>query len=55
MPERWDEHHLVGAGRFERPTPCAHGGFRPQAEVPYFQLLLFHSDGAALLNNVELY
>jgi len=32
---------LVGAGRFERPTPCAQGGFRPRAKVPYFQQLLF--------------
>jgi hypothetical protein len=28
---------LVGAGRFERPTPCAQGGFWPRAKMPYFQ------------------
>jgi hypothetical protein len=32
---------LVGAGRFERPPPCAQGGFRPVDEVPYFQALTF--------------
>ena len=32
---------LVGAGRFERPTPCAQGGFRPSAEIPCFQVLTF--------------
>src|ERR1017187_8318432 len=31
--------NMVGAGRFERPTPCAQGGFRPLSEMPYFQLL----------------
>src|ERR1039457_5633955 len=32
---------LVGAGRFERPTPCAQGGFRPIPKMPCFQLLTF--------------
>jgi len=40
---------LVGAGRFERPTPCAQGSFRPQPKMPYFQLLTFQADGATLL------
>ena len=33
---------------------CAQGGFRPRAEVPYFQLLKFQLDGAGLLKVVEL-
>jgi hypothetical protein len=28
---------LVGARGFEPPTPCAQGGFRPRAKMPYFQ------------------
>src|ERR1017187_8557302 len=44
---------LVGAGRFERPTPCAQGGFRPRAEKPYFQLLRLQQDGASLLKPVD--
>jgi hypothetical protein len=44
---------LVGAGRFERPTPCAQGGFRPRAEIPCFQVLTFQSDTAALLKSVD--
>jgi hypothetical protein len=32
---------LVGAGRFERPTPCAQGGFGPLPKVAYFQRLSF--------------
>jgi hypothetical protein len=46
--------HLVGAARFELPTPCAQGGFRPRAEMPYFQLLKFQPDGAGWLKVVEL-
>src|ERR1019366_2073490 len=30
---------LVGAGRFERPTPCAQGGWKGAAKVACFQLL----------------
>src|ERR1017187_597482 len=44
---------MVGAGRFERPTPCAQGSFRPQSKMPYFQLLTFQADGANLLQLVE--
>jgi len=32
---------LVGAGRFERPTPCAQDGFRLSAEIACFQSLHF--------------
>jgi len=32
---------LVGAGRFERPTPCAQDGFRHSAKIVYFQRILF--------------
>ena len=32
---------LVGAGRFERPTPCAQGRFHSLPQIAYFQLLLF--------------
>jgi hypothetical protein len=32
---------LVGAGRFERPTPCAQGGNRDFAEIPYLHRILF--------------
>src|SRR5262249_54486410 len=44
-----------GAGRFERPTPCAQGGFRPLSEMPYFQHVLFQRDAGSLLKAVELY
>jgi hypothetical protein len=40
---------LVGAGRFERPTPCAQVGFRRGLKVGYFQCLLFQTDAADLL------
>ena len=30
---------LVGAGRFERPTPCAQGGIQEAAKAASFQLL----------------
>jgi len=46
---------LVGAGRFERPTPCAQGSFRSIDKVPYFQRALFQSDAGSLLNTVERY
>ena len=35
---------LVGAGRFERPTPCAQDRFRQTAKIVCFQLLLFQAD-----------
>jgi hypothetical protein len=44
---------LVGAGRFERPTPCAQGSFRYPAEMVCFQALQFQKDGAHLLHLVE--
>jgi hypothetical protein len=37
---------LVGAGRFERPTPCAQGRFRGPTKSACFQLLLFQTDAA---------
>jgi hypothetical protein len=43
---------LVGAGRFERPTPCAQDRNRRAIEMPYFQVLAFHIDTASLLNRV---
>jgi hypothetical protein len=45
---------MVGAGRFERPTPCAQGSFRHRSETACFQLLPFQADGASLLQLVEL-
>ena len=44
---------LVGAGRFERPTPCAQGRFRPFAETACFLMLRFQADAASLLRLVE--
>jgi len=44
---------LVGAGRFERPTPCAQGSFRHIPKTPCFQLLTFQSDTGILLKSVE--
>jgi hypothetical protein len=44
---------LVGAGRFERPTPCAQGSFRGYSEMACFQLLLFQGDAANVLRHVE--
>src|ERR1039457_2710616 len=43
---------MVGAGRFERPPPCAQGSFRPPKKMPYSQLLTFQADGATLLQLV---
>jgi hypothetical protein len=34
---------LVGAGRFERPTPCAQGGLQRTPETAYFQFLTFQA------------
>ena len=45
---------LVGAGRCERPTPCAQVGLLRSLEVAYFQRFLFQRDGGALLKAVEL-
>jgi len=44
---------LVGAGRFERPTPCAQGRFWARSQILYFSTLLFQTDGATLLQIVE--
>ena len=44
---------LVGAGRFERPTPCAQGSFRPFFETACFLMLTFQADVASLLRLVE--
>jgi hypothetical protein len=32
---------LVGAGRFERPTPCAQGGYGDFEKIPCFQGVVF--------------
>jgi hypothetical protein len=40
----------LGWGRFERPTPCAQGGFRLSTNAAYCQLLLFQADAMSLLN-----
>jgi hypothetical protein len=44
---------LVGAGRFERPTPCAQGRFCELLETLYFQSILFQTHGATLLRFME--
>jgi hypothetical protein len=44
---------LVGAGRFERPTPCAQGGFRPSSRAPCLQMLTFQADAGILLKPIE--
>src|SRR5579863_6008518 len=44
---------MVGAGRFERPTPCAQDGFRSPANSACFQLLAFQAVAAILLRRVE--
>jgi hypothetical protein len=46
---------VVGAVGFEPTTPCAQGGFRLLAKVPYFQALIFQSDSVGLLEVVELF
>jgi len=43
---------LVGAGRFECPTPCAQGGFRPLAKTLYFSM---HSVSIRCASLVEGY
>src|SRR5258707_1307678 len=45
---------MVGAERFELPTPCAQGGFRRPPKSVFFQWLLFQCDAANLLQRVEL-
>jgi hypothetical protein len=44
---------LVGAGRFEGPTPCAQGGLRCASKMPCFQALTFQADTGILLKPVE--
>jgi len=44
---------LVGAGRFERPTPCAQGSFRRIPAMPCFLVLSFKADAGILLKFVE--
>ena len=44
---------LVGAGRFERPTPCAQGRFRHSPKIACFLILTFQADAASLLRPVE--
>ena len=44
---------LVGAGRFERPTPCAQGRFQRTGKIAHFQRLLFQAEAANLWNPVE--
>src|SRR5258706_9245118 len=46
---------LVGAGRFERPTPCAQDGFRHRLEAVCFQCFLFQWDTSSLLKGVEVF
>ena len=46
---------LVGAGRFERPTPCAQGGLSEAAKMAYFQSILFQLDSHASLRFVKAY
>jgi hypothetical protein len=45
---------LVGAGRFERPTPCAQVGFQHFANCPNFQIAGFIGDPRSLLKAFEL-
>jgi hypothetical protein len=44
---------LVGAGRFERPTPCAQGRFRRFAKIAYFLLLRLQAVTESMLKVVE--
>ena len=44
---------LVGAGRFELPTPCAQGSLRPRDEVLYFQLLRLNEMATTCLKRGE--
>jgi hypothetical protein len=44
---------LVGAGRFELPTPCAQVGLRLAPHSTCFQLLAFQVVGGCLWNPIE--
>src|ERR1035437_9683106 len=44
---------MVGAGRFERTTPCAQGSYHFRTKTACFQLLMFHEDAASLLRPVD--
>ena len=44
---------LVGAGRFERPTPCAQDRFRRTCEIDCFLIFGFQAVTASLLASVE--
>ena len=46
---------LVGAGRFERPTPCAQGGMRDDSKMACFQVLRFQANASISLRLVEAY
>jgi hypothetical protein len=43
---------LVGAGRFERPTPCAQGGVRYKREHTRYQLLTIQAVARSVLKLV---
>jgi hypothetical protein len=45
---------LVGAGRFELPTPCAQDGFPQTTKVACFQCIRFQADTGGALKLVEL-
>ena len=45
--------YMVGAGRFERPTPCAQGGWEEAAKAACFQVLAEQGVVADLLKPVE--
>jgi hypothetical protein len=44
---------MVGAGRFERPTPCAQGSLRQERKTPSFQVLTFQAVGSTPLQLFE--
>jgi hypothetical protein len=46
---------LVGAGRFERPTPCAQGGFQRFEKCLIFKSLVSLELCCSLLKAVELF
>ena len=45
---------LVGAGRFEHPTPCAQGRFRTWLKNACFQQFSFQWFARAALNRVDM-
>jgi|SRR5579862_3506001 len=55
FPHFAERSSVVGAGRFERPTPCAQGGYGGFEQLSYFQRLLLQADAISLLKAVELY